>query len=180
MMADHPGLEALFKNNGFTDFRWLDPKEIVVAQWVRMKCMFGCDEYGRTATCPPDVPSLAECERFFREYSQAVVFHCSTRVEKPGDRHAWTRGLNIKLLKLERDVFCAGNQKAFMIVLDSCTLCADCSAQRTTCKEPLLARPTPEALGVDVFATVRKVGYPIDVLSSYDQEMNRYAFLMID
>ena len=38
----------------------------------------------------------------------------------------------------------------------------------------------PESLGVDVFATVRKLGYPIDVLSSYDQEMNRYAFLMIE
>ena len=32
---------------------------------------------------------------------------------------------------------------------------------------------------VDVFTTVRGVGYPIEVLFEYDQEMNRYAFLMV-
>jgi hypothetical protein len=44
----------------------------------------------------------------------------------------------------------------------------------------MLSRPTPDALAVDVFSTVRKLGYPIEVLSDYDQEMNRYAFLLID
>ena len=179
-MADRPALEELFRTDGFVDFRWLDPKDIEVAQWVRMKCMFGCDEYGRTATCPPNVPPIPECERFFREYSESAVFHFSKRVDKPEDRHDWTRELNLKLVKLERDVFCAGFRKAFIILLDSCTLCKKCTSERTTCKEPELARPTPESLGVDVFATVRKLGYPIDVLSSYDQEMNSYAFLMIE
>ena len=179
-MADRHALEELFKSNGFDDFRWIDPEDIVVSQWVRMKCMFGCDEYGRTATCPPHVPSIPECERFFSEYSRAVVFHFSTRVDKPRDRHAWTRKISADLLKLERELFCAGHEKAFMVLLDSCTLCSDCTGDRATCKEPEMARPSPEALGVDVFATVRKIGYPIEVLSSYDQVMNRYAFLMIE
>lgn len=47
-------------------------------------------------------------------------------------------------------------------------------------QEAKLARPTPDALAMDVYSTVRKLGYPIDVLSRYDQEMNRYAFLLID
>jgi len=33
---------------------------------------------------------------------------------------------------------------------------------------------------VDVFSTVRGVGYPVEVLFEYDQEMNRCAFLMVD
>ena len=28
--------------------------------------------------------------------------------------------------------------------------------------------------------TVRKIGYPIEVLPDYDREMNRYAFLLVD
>ena len=179
-MADRSALETLFQDRGFEDFRWLDPADIEVAQWVRMKCLFGCDEYGRTATCPPNVPSIRECRRFFNEYSEAVIFHFATRVDKPEDRHAWTRRINRELVRLERDVFCSGFEKAFLVAMDSCTLCADCTGDRRSCKEPELARPSPEALGVDVFATVRKVGYPIHVLSSYDQEMNRYAFLMIE
>lgn len=43
-----------------------------------------------------------------------------------------------------------------------------------------LSRPCLEALGVDVFATARKLGYPIEVLTDYKQEMNRYSFLMIE
>jgi hypothetical protein len=35
-------------------------------------------------------------------------------------------------------------------------------------------------MAVDVFSTVRKIGYPIEVLPDTDQTMNRYAFLMIE
>jgi hypothetical protein len=32
---------------------------------------------------------------------------------------------------------------------------------------------------MDVFTTVRKVGYTINVLSNYNEKMNRFAFLLI-
>jgi len=35
-------------------------------------------------------------------------------------------------------------------------------------------------MAIDVFSTVRQVGYPIQVLSDYDQAMNRYAFLLVE
>jgi predicted metal-binding protein len=173
-------LEELFHKHGYTDFKWIHPKEVVVAHWVRMKCMYGCDEYGRTATCPPNAPQVSECERFFHDYEDAVIFHFEKKVHKPEDRHDWTRKLNLKLLDLERDVFCSGYEKAFLLFLDSCNLCEGCPGVRTKCKEPEQARPTPESLAVDVFTTVRKVGYTIEVLSDYDEKMNRFAFLLIE
>jgi predicted metal-binding protein len=179
-MKTKTSLDKLFHKHGFTDFRWLDPKDIVVAQWVRMKCIYGCVEYGRTATCPPQAPPVGDCERFFREYRRAVVFHFEKKVDRPEDRHAWSRKLDLALLKLEQEVFMAGFVKAFLIFFDSCNLCLECSGTRTGCKEPKLARPTADALGVDVFTTVRALGYPIEVLSDYRQAMNRYAFLLID
>lgn len=45
---------------------------------------------------------------------------------------------------------------------------------------PRLSRPCPEGLGVDVFAIVRKLGFPIEVLTDYEQTMNRYSFLMVE
>ena len=173
-------LEDMFHVRGFADFRWIDPASIVVAEWVRMKCQFGCGEYGRNASCPPNVPPVPECGRFFREYSEAVVFHFVKKLDKPEDRHAWTKEVGRKLLDLERDVFVSGHPKAFILLLDSCTLCETCTGRRTSCKEPRLARPTPEAMAVDVFSTVRAAGYPIEVLSDYTQEMNRYAFLLVE
>jgi len=179
-MIEHKELEKIFIEHSFTDFRWLDAEKIVVSQWVRMKCMFGCREYGARACCPPNVPSVAECERFFRDYTEAVVFHFEKKVNKPEDRYAWTKEVNTKLWKLERDVFVAGYQKAFLLYMDTCYLCKDCSATRSRCLNKKLARPAPEALAVDVYSTVKQVGYPIKVLSDYSQKMNRYAFLMIE
>jgi hypothetical protein len=51
---------------------------------------------------------------------------------------------------------------------------------RAKCKESEQARPTPESLAMDVFTTVRKVGYAIEVLAGYDETMNRFAFLLIE
>ncbi len=173
-------LDALFAKNGYSDYKWIDPKEIVVAQWVRLKCMFGCREFGRNACCPPNVPSVGECREFFHEYTKAVVFHLEKAVEAPEDRHEWSRGVNAELLALERAVFLAGHQKAFLLYMDSCGRCKECAGVRDECTDPRSARPTPEAMAIDVFSTVRQVGYPIEVLGNYCQTMNRYAFLLVD
>lgn len=173
-------LQALFAKHGFTDYRWLDPAEVVVAEWVRMKCLYGCREYGRNAACPPNAPPVDACARFFREYRRAAVFHFAKTVDRPEDRHPWSRKLSLELLKLEHEVFKAGYVKAFLIFFDSCGICLECAESRAECKEPKLSRPTADALAVDVYSTVRKLGYPIEVLSDYGQEMNRYAFLLID
>jgi len=179
-MVNLKKLEGRFRKNGFSAFKWIDPPKIVVSHWVRMKCIFGCKEYGRTASCPPYTPSVSECEKFFQEYHQAVVFHFEKKVAKPEDRFAWTRKVNLKLLKLEREIFLSGYEKAFLLFMDSCNICKECPGERGTCREPKKSRPTPEAMAVDVFSAVRKIGYPIEVLSDYSQAMNRYAFLLID
>jgi predicted metal-binding protein len=64
--------------------------------------------------------------------------------------------------------------------MDECQICKECPGTRIECKHLNLSRPCPEGLGVDVYATVRRVGFPIEVLTDYNQEMNRYAFLMIE
>lgn len=172
-------LETLFQHHGFSDFKWIKPEDIVVSQWVRMKCTFGCVEYGRNATCPPNVPTVAECERFFKEYSDAAVFHFEKKVDKPEDRHDWSRKLNMKLSKMEREVFLSGYEKAFLLFMDSCCICEACEGEREKCKVPRSARPSPESMAMDVFSTVKKIGYPIEPLTDYTQAMNRYAFLMV-
>jgi predicted metal-binding protein len=172
-------VEEILHSHGYTDYRWIDPKRIVVSQWVRLKCMFGCAEYGRAGTCPPATPSVAECREFFHEYSDALILHFEGRMDKPEDRHAWSAKINAKLVTLERAVFTAGFERAFQLFMDSCCFCRDCAGSREACHNPRLARPAPEAMAVDVYTTVRQAGYTVGVLSDYSQTMNRFAFLMI-
>ncbi len=172
-------LEQMFREGGFDDFKWIDAGKIVVAQWVRMKCMYGCSNYGMGACCPPNVPSVSDCERFFKEYKQAAIFHFEEQMEDPEDRHQWSKEINLKLLDLEKEVFLSGHEKTFLLFMDSCEICEECTGDRESCKHPKLARPPPEALAVDVFSTVKQIDYPIEVLKDYSEAMNRYAFLLI-
>lgn len=179
-MPDRKRLETLFETYGFFDYRWIDASSIVVAQWVRMKCLFGCPDYGKAACCPPNAPPVEECERFFREYKTAAVFHFEKAVDKPEDRHDWSRGINARLLELERDVFLSGSVKAFLLYMDSCGICSTCAGSKAACKDPKRSRPSPDALAMDVYATVLRAGYPIEVLADYKKTMNRYAFLLVE
>jgi predicted metal-binding protein len=179
-MTNVEQLEELFSKHGYNDYKWIDPQDIVIGHWVRMKCMFGCGDYGVNASCPPNVPSIYECRRFFNEYKTAVIFHFAKAVDKPEERFEWTREVNQGLVALERDIFLSGYQKAFALVIDSCTMCEECTGGRENCTNPRMARPTPEAMGVDVYTTVQKFDYPIRVLSDYSKKMNRYAFLLIE
>jgi len=175
-------LEKMFKDEELKDFKWIDPsKDVVVAQWVRMKCIFGCHEYGRNATCPPNTPPISECERFFKEFKTGVVFHFGKKVENPEERKEWGKELNQKLLDLEREVFVSGQEKAFVMFMDSCAFCgSECSGVREECKQPQKARPGMDAMGVDVYSTVHKLGYKVKVLKDHTETMNRYALLLIE
>ncbi len=173
-------VEKTFLEFGLADFKWLSGSDIVVAEWVRMKCMYGCGTYGKGGCCPPNTPPVVDCKAFFNNYDEAAVFHFAKSVDKPEERYAWTRDLDKKLLEVERRLFLNGYYKVFLLFVDDCHLCAKCAGLRSDCKNPKLARPSPESMAVDVYATVRKLGYPIEVLSDYHKEMNRYAFLLID
>jgi len=173
-------LEVIFKKHNFTDYKFISTRDILVAEWVRMRCMFGCPEYGKSGNCPPNVPSVAECKDFFSSYQTAAIIHSSKRVQKKEDRIPWSRETNLALVELEREVFLAGYYKAFMLINDQCRICEKCTGTRAECRFLKQARPSPESMAADVFGTVRKQGYPIEVLTDVGKTMNRYAFLMIE
>jgi predicted metal-binding protein len=179
-MTDRRALETIFIRNGCEDFKWMDPRKVVVSAWVRYKCMFGCGEFGRAATCPPNLPDIEECRRLFDEYSEAVLFHFEGVFEEPDDRHVWTKEINGSLLAIERETFLSGQYKAIVIYMDPCNICGECVTDKSDCRYPKEARPSLEGLGVDVYETVRKQGYDISVLTGYDQKMNRFGMLLIE
>jgi len=179
-MAKRESIEAILQKYRFDDFRWMPAADIVVSQWVRVKCTFGCGSYGKKGTCPPQTPSVAECRQFFSEYQNALLIQFHESVDPPEKRHSWSRQINSELLKVEREVFLAGHPKAFLFFMDECCLCAECSGLKTACKNARQARPSPESFAVDVFETVRRQNYAIEVLSDYSQPMDRFAFLLVD
>jgi predicted metal-binding protein len=173
-------IEKMAVAQGLKDFRWLDPRTVILGHWVRMKCNYGCPGYGKKRTCPPQVPSVEECQEFFKEYKHGILFHFTKKFKDPKMRPPWSRKVNERMLGLEREVFLSGYPKAFMFPQAPCALCKECKGTEGECLQPKLARPTLEAFGVDVFSTARMMGYPIQVLEDYQEEMNRYGMLLVE
>jgi predicted metal-binding protein len=173
-------IEQIIRENGFEDFKWISPEDIKISQWVRMKCMFGCPSYNVNGACPPNVPSVEDCRKFMNEYKHGIILHFSKLLNDPADRKEYCIGINKTLLKIERGVFLEGYRKAFVLFTDECYMCSDCSGKRGDCKNKKDSRPTPESLSIDVFKTVSKYNFPINVLKDYNEVMNRYSILLIE
>lgn len=178
-MADQTQLQRLFISKDFSDYCWIEPPEIVVAQWVRMKYMFGCDSYG-SASCPTDIISLDESRRFFEEYRLGTIFRFSRGFTDPEERDNRSRKLNRALIELEHSVCDAGYYKAFILLVDGCNLCRECAGGRASCRNKKMGRPHPEGLGVDISATVSKYGYSVEIPGDEEGKLNRYSILLIE
>lgn len=172
-------IETHIKKAGFTDYKWIKPKEISVAQWVRVKCEFGCSSYG-LGTCPPNTPTVEESRNLFNEYNSGIVIRLTKSADKDNYPSDWSRNVTNKLLDLERKVFLEGYQKTFLLNQTCCSICKDCSGDRLNCKDKKNARPSPEAFAVDVYQTVRNIGMDINVVKENPSDINRIAILLID
>ncbi len=178
-MIDKAKIESILSEYDFSDFRWIDPRDIVVARWVRVKCVFGCSDYG-LGTCPPNTPEVSECERFFREYSNAIIIRLNKFADKDHYPSAWSGEMTDKLLGTERKIFLSGYPKVFLLNQTCCSLCDDCPGTRSACRDKKKARPSPESFAVDVYQTAGRAGLEIHVVDKNPGEMNRIAILMVD
>ena len=178
-MINKADIEQFLKAIGFLDYKWINPKEIVVSQWVRVKCEFGCGDYG-LGTCPPNTPSVEECRNFFKEYNNGLIIRLTKSADKNKYPSEWSKDMTNRLLEVERNIFLQGFQKAFLLNQTCCNICSDCSGSRLKCKDKKNSRPSPEAFAVDVYQTVRNNGLEINVIKENTSEMNRIAILLID
>ena len=172
-------IETILTRQGFSDFKWINPKEIIVAQWVRVKCTFGCSDYG-LGTCPPNTPSVSECDRFFKEYENGLIIRLNKFADKNAYPADWSKEMTNKLLNIEREIFLSGYQKTFLLNQTCCTLCKDCTGNRFDCKDKTRSRPSPEGFAVDVYQTVRNAGLEINVVAINPADISRIAILLIE
>jgi predicted metal-binding protein len=177
-MLSNEQIESLLLDRGLSDLKWIDPKEIVVARWVRIKCMYGCNGYGM-GCCPPNTPSVEECERFFSEYESGLMIRLNKFADRGDYPSDWSKDITEKLLETERQVFLSGYEKAFLLNHTCCTECDECPGSREDCRDKKRARPSPESFAVDVYQTARSAGIEINVVADNPAEITRIAILLI-
>ena len=162
---------------GIEGARIVDPGSIVTAEWVRMKCQYGCPGFGMSLCCPPRTPTPDTTRKVIDSYRRAMLLH--RRLVKGEKR--WVRGKTFSkaIVRLEIEMFLAGYYKAWSMGSGPCDLCKECNLSGS-CKQGLEARPSMEACGIDVFKTARNNGFPIEVLRRHGDEMNLFGLVLVE
>lgn len=158
---------------GFDGTKVIDPRSIVTAEWVRMKCQFGCPGFGMTLCCPPHTPTPDVTRKVIDTYQKAILLH--QRLEK-GKR---TKDFNKGMVRLEIEIFLDGYYKAWSMGSGPCRLCKECDTT-DFCRHGYEARPSMEACGIDVFKTARDNGFHIEVVQTQEEERNAYGVILVE
>jgi predicted metal-binding protein len=153
------------KELGAIDVAFLPASEIVVAHWVRLKCMFGCPDYGKFKTCPHYTPDAEEMKKVLSEYNQAMLIKAES--------HDHATQIVVKLLGW---LYSQGEFKAFPLGSGRCRLCEECDIEN--CRFPHQAYPSMEACSIDVFETIRRVGWSREEISSKGRLFHYGAVLL--
>ncbi|MCJ7489306.1 MAG: DUF2284 domain-containing protein [Thermoplasmata archaeon] len=171
---------------GASEAKIIDAKDIVVDKRVRLKCMIPiCSDYNRHMMCPPNLMPVEEFADIVGLYKMALIVQieadvdssdkssaslskelCS-RLEKSTNTNEWEEKLHRLINKVEAHAFKEGFYLAAGLIGGSCSLCQECVDPRSgnPCRHPFEARPSMEAMGIDVVRTCKNVGLPLHLSS---------------
>jgi predicted metal-binding protein len=155
----------------------IDTRNVVVENWVRLKCQYGCGGYGQCLTCPPYSPTPGYMKKMIGEYSIGLLMQIENvpAAERP------RLGFSLRRIvaDLEREIFLDGYHKAFGLTAGPCRLCKTCDTTRD-CKHPYVARPSMEACGIDVYQTARNCGFELEVVKTEDSPYSYVGLILIE
>ncbi len=104
------------KELGAKDAKAILANSIVTAEWVRVKCQYGCSGYGRSLACPPFTPTPEQTRKILTHYNAALLVHVDEMID-----------VNKIVSTLEKEIFFDGYYKAFGMGAGPCNICKKCS-----------------------------------------------------
>jgi len=152
---------------GAAEAKVIKANDIVIRDWVRLKCQYGCSEYGKRLTCPPYSPTPEQMRKILSGYSSAILLRFEPDWEN----------IHRVIAELEREAFLSGYYSAFGLASGPCPFCKKCNLRN--CIHPELARPSMEACGIDVYATARGAGFTIEVVRTRKDRPKYFGLLLV-
>jgi predicted metal-binding protein len=175
-------LIAESRNSGLEKIIPFPVDKIEVAQWVRLKCQFGCCQYNSNWCCPPVSPDLKKVDAILREYSKALLligsrqcknFYLSNARRRAGQVRTWK-----EVMEIERKLFLEGYDKAISLVSGACALCKKCTYPKS-CRFPKERRPPIEAFSIDLIGTLKNIGIHTPVAQEPQDTFKYYAIILL-
>ncbi|WNY28735.1 hypothetical protein MmiEs2_09380 [Methanimicrococcus stummii] len=177
------------KGAGAVEALYIDAEDIIVDDRVRLKCFVPlCRHYG-DLVCPPNVPTPDGFRKYLSLYRFAILL--STQYDNPpkpaslidsedvsNEIRKKSTDLSEILLKMEAVSLQKGYRFAAGFTGGSCHYCDGCVKTGGECKTPYKARPSMEAVGVDVVGTLQNVDMNLEFPVS--DKVKWWGLLLVD
>ena len=164
------GLADEAKRMGCDRVSMIWSEDVVFDPRVTLKCrQNSCGHYGKNFMCPPFVPTGQEFRQSALKYKVALLLQQEREIPPESkqadiDKEFKTLVLSMRriLVSLEKKAFEQGFIFCSGLGGGECKLCEICGARSgaESCSRPNEARPSMEAVGIDVAETCRKAGFP--------------------
>ncbi|PKN05602.1 MAG: hypothetical protein CVU74_00920 [Deltaproteobacteria bacterium HGW-Deltaproteobacteria-9] len=157
---------ARLRQQGASVVKRIDISDIVVDERVRLKCQIPvCDSYNKNLMCPPFVPSVAFFRDALARYTGAVLIQITAPLPEAmaggpsAEVYTPAKKLHELVNLAEKWAFVYQFRFATGLIGGCCRLCDECVAVKKgrVCRHPFKARPSMEAMGIDVVETVANV-----------------------
>jgi len=176
-------IRAKGQDFGLTSIVPFRAEEIIVAQWVHMKCSYGCSRYNSSWCCPPATPGPEKAKAMLDEYSLALLLVGSQSCPEFYLDNSSKRIKQVRFWKgtvsLERLLFLEGYYKAFSLVGETCALCKEC-AYPEECRFPQERRPSVESFSIDVIGTLQNLGVKPQVANNTNETFSYYGIILVE
>lgn len=137
---------------GAMDAKIFAIQDIAFDPRTQLKCLFGCSADMHYCPIAQDPAMAARFPEIMKRYSWGILI-CTDNLKTGQDI----------TLALERQAFLAGHVFAFGAT--ECANCANCSyLAEKPCVDRHKQRPPLYALGIDVYTTVRGLGWELEVV----------------
>ena len=183
LRADLERYRELALESGASEAVIMPASDVTIDERVRLKCVVPrCLRAGETPNCPPYAPDVDLVRRALSRFCWAILFKCDVEpIEDYVPGSGTTKEERRRVLSfhqqsgevvcaLERQAYKDGYHLAMGFGGGSCKdyLCSGLICQfldSGRCRFPHRARPAMEAVGIDVVALVREVGWEIYALT---------------
>lgn len=175
--SDLASFRQLALDMGAADAAVVRTPELVIDERVRAKCMYPkCKFYGNNANCPPHAPDLEFARKLVSRYAVSLAFCVkgdpaeftgTDFLKNAGRGNRAKESVNAICTAVESRAFYEGYYLSLALGQGPCKSfwCADqpCSAigEERSCRFPLKARSSLEALGIDAFKLAADQGWEI-------------------
>lgn len=133
------------------EYAVIPSEKIVFSTEVVNACKINyCGKYNTCWTCPPAVGDLRELEKKYKTFKYAFVFTTKSNLEDSFDLEGMDSARD-KHIVIEKGAWeKLKGYKTESLTVGSCPLCEKCTYPDAPCRFPDIAKPSVEAVGIDV------------------------------